>query len=126
MKYLLSTLMLLSTITSVAFAELTPSDLEKIQKIVEASETRMKEYIDIKFESVDERFKSVDTRFGEVGGKINLLTAILCALIGLVGVVIVIPTWRESKANRSLEKQVEILTQRMDALENGRIQNPGD
>jgi len=136
-----------------AFATLTSDDLLKISEIVDKSikdsETRIKEYIDIKFETVDERFKRVDeqfknvderfesinsrfddfgkgidSRFDDLGGKINILTAVVCALIGLIGVVIALPAWRESKANRALEKQVEILAQKIETLENGHIQTP--
>lgn len=133
MKYFVITIMLLTTVLS-AHAELTSDDLLKISEIVnksiKESETRMKEYIDIKFESVDTRFDSVDKRFeaidkrfGEVGGKINILTAIVCALIGLIGVVIGIPTWQNRKDENALKKQVEILTQEIETLKNGRIQS---
>ncbi len=129
MKYLI-TLLLLLTVAMPAYSQLSQSDLDKIQQIVDKSETRMKEYIDIKFETVDERFKTVneqfaniDKRFDEVGGKINILTAIVCALIGLIGVVIALPAWRSRKDERALEKQMETLIQRIEALENGRIQS---
>lgn len=135
MKYFVITTILFSIITLSAIAELTPSDLEKIQKIVETSETRIKEYVNIKvealeknmntkFDSVNERFDGVDKRFGEVGGKINILTAIVCALIGLIGVVIALPVWRSRKDENALKEQIDTLTQKVEALENGRIQAP--
>ena len=57
-----------------AIAELTPQDLDKIRLIIkeeikaeiESSEKRMKEYIDVKIESVNKQFGGVDTQFGSV------------------------------------------------------------
>ena len=82
MKYFVITLLILS-VTISAFADLTTTDLEKIEKIVEKSETRMKEYVNIKIESIDKRI--TDTRNSSY------------ALIGLISVVIGIPLWRTEK-----------------------------
>ena len=112
MKYFVITLLILS-VTISAFAELTTTDLENIQKIVEKSETRMKEYVDIKIDAFE---KNVDKQFGHVSGKINILTAIICALIGLIGVVIALPAWANRKDENDLKKQVETLKQDMEML----------
>ena len=89
MKYFIITLFLLSIITTTPIcAQLTPDNLLDIQKIIKesetqmkdeinASETRMKEYVDIKFKSVDDR--------------ITLVTNLVYALIALIVLGIGIP-----------------------------------
>lgn len=65
-----------------AFAELTQSDFEKIQTIVEksvnASENRIKEYVDLKIEALDGRIKGLE-------GRVNLVSAAIIALIAAPG-----------------------------------------
>ena len=128
MKYFLMTLMLLSIILS-AHAELNQDDLNKIRLIVKDevdtaiknSETRMKEYVDTKIDPLE---KNMNVQFQHIGGKINILTAIVCALIGLIGVIIALPAWRTRKDNQTLEKQIETLTQDIETLKQQRIQMP--
>lgn len=123
MKYPLMTLLLLLIIITPAIAELTPSDLEKIQKIVEASDTQMKEYIDLKIDplekSMNKQFEHVDKRITDTRNTIYALIALIIAAIG-------IPAWRDRKdrkLEKQLEQQIETLTQRIEDLENGRIQS---
>lgn len=140
MKYLLLTLLLLSILTP-ALAELSQSDLDKIQQIVDKSEMRMKEYIDLKIDSfekqVNERFKSVDQRFNAVDKRLDIMDKRITdarnlgyALIALIGAIIGIPLWRNIKDDRDLKKQIktlssdiEALTQRVEMIEKQRIVN---
>ena len=119
MKHILIILVILS-LTTPAFCELTQTDLDKIQKIVEASETRMKEYVDIKFDAVDKQFASMDKRITDSRN-------LTYALIAFIGVVIGIPIWRDRK-DRKFEKQIEIqvatLTQEVEALKNQQMPTP--
>lgn len=124
MKTILVLLILCCVIALPALGELTEADLNKISLIINesekriraeikteirASETRMKEYVDKQFESVDKRI--TDAR--------NLGYA----LIGLIAVVIGVPAWRNRK-DRTLEKQIEVLTQEVEALKQQRIVSP--
>lgn len=97
MKHFVIVTILLAIVTTPIFAELSSDDLLKISDIVDKSikdsETRLKEYVDIKIGALETNmrtgFDSVDKRFNEVGGKINILTAIVCALIALIGIAII-------------------------------------
>ena len=61
-------------LTTNAFAELTQSDLQKIDKLIQASETRIKEYVDLKINALDAKLtgqiKALDER---VTGQIKAL-----------------------------------------------------
>ena len=130
MKYFIFPLILLIILLS-AHAELDQNDLDKIRLIVKDevdkatkdSETRMKEYVNIKFESVDKRlnikFESVDKRLIHQAN----LTYALIALIAIAIIPQYVFLWR-SRTDEALKKQVEILTQEIEMLKKQRIQNP--
>lgn len=119
MKYLILPLILLIMLLS-AHAELDQNDLDKIRLIVKDevgkatkdSETRMKEHVNIKFESVDKR--------------LTHQANITYALIAPIAIAIIpqyIFLWR-SRTDEALKKQVETLTQEIEMLKKQRIQNP--
>ncbi|MCG9133151.1 hypothetical protein J5I95_15850 [Candidatus Poribacteria bacterium] len=112
MKYILATLLLL-TITMPAMAELSQNDLEQIQKIVDKSETRIKEYVDLKIDNLE---KNVNQRFADIDKRITDARNLTYALIALIGVIVGIPAWRNRKDNHTLEKQIEILAQDIETL----------
>ena len=136
MKYFVITLLILS-ITLPAIAQLTSDDLIKIQEIVDksikTSETRMKEHIDIKFESVEQRFKGIDTRFDDLNKRFDSFDNSLgrqanmtYALIALIAIAI-IPQYIflfRSRTDEALKKQVETLTQEIEILKKQRITSP--
>ena len=74
MKILIFISIFFCIIVMPARAELTSEDLNKIRLIVKEEiekelsifETRIKEYVDIRFEGVDTQFKSIDKRFDSV------------------------------------------------------------
>lgn len=113
MKHILLLSILLWAIALPAFADLTPQDLDKINSIVEDSETQMKEHINLKVEGVEKQ--------------ITLLTNVVYGLIALIIAAIAIPqlilAWRSGK-DRSLERQVEVLTREIETLKQQRIVNP--
>lgn len=113
MKHILLLSILLWAIALPAFADLTPQDLDKINSIVEDSETQMKEHINLKVEGVEKQ--------------ITLLTNVVYGLIALIVAAIAIPqlilAWRSGK-DRSLERQVEVLTREIETLKQQRIVNP--
>ena len=61
--------------TTCAFAELSQSDFEKfqsiIEKTVEKSEKQIKEYIDLKIDAVNARIDAIDTKIESVNTKID-------------------------------------------------------
>ena len=124
MKYIISLTILLSIIALPAHSELTPTDLDKIREIVKEtvseSEKRTKEYVDIKFDSLE---KNVNERFNSVDKRITHQANITYGLMVLVAVAIGFPAWRSQK-DRSLEKQMEALTQEIEILKKQRIQSP--
>ena len=113
MKHILLLSILLCAIALPAFADLTPQDLDKIDSIVKDSETQMKEHINLKVEGVEKQ--------------ITLLTNVVYGLIALIVAAIAIPqlilAWRSGK-DRSLERQVEVLTREIETLKQQRIVNP--
>ncbi|MDE0325428.1 MAG: hypothetical protein OXN27_16065 [Candidatus Poribacteria bacterium] len=125
-----------------ALGELMPQDLDKIRLIVKEeikaeitelkreikedianSEKNMKEYINIKVDSVNTKVGSkvdgVNIKVDSVEEKITFLSYLVYALIALIVGAIAIPqlimAWRSGR-DRSLEKQVERLTQEMETL----------
>jgi Flp pilus assembly protein TadB len=124
MKYITSLTILLSIIALPAHSELTPTDLDKIREIVKEtvseSEKRTKEYVNIKFDSLE---KNVNERFNSVDERMTHQANITYGLMVLVAVAIGFPAWRSQK-DRSLEKQMEALTQEIEILKKQRIQSP--
>ena len=125
-----------------ARAELTAQDLDKIRLIVQEeikkelsiSETRIKEYINLKiegvdkqFQSVDKQFQSVDKQFQSVDKQIAHVTYITYGLIAFIVAAIGIPqiiiAWRSEKG-KDQAKQIQELRQEIDALKQQRITSP--
>ena len=121
MKNVLLFSILFCAIALPALGELTEADLNEIRLIVKdeikseitASETRMKEYIDTKNESIEKR--------------LSLVTTLLVALIAVIGVPLVVLTimigWRSVKDNPQ-KKEIETLRQEIEILKQQRIINP--
>ncbi|RKU18398.1 hypothetical protein C6501_02930 [Candidatus Poribacteria bacterium] len=101
-------------ITVPVFGDLTQTDLDKIRLIIKdeikkeisESETRMKEYINIKIDSGEKR--------------LNMLFGVVIALIAIVGIPQIIVAWRSSKY-KELENKIEYLTQEIQTLKQQRI-----
>ena len=150
MKILIFTSILFCAIACFsAHAELTAQDLDKIRLIVQdeikkelsISETRIKEYIDLKiegvdkqfqsvdkqFQSVDKQFQSVDKQFQSVDRQIAHVTYVTYGLIALIVAAIGIPqiiiAWR-SESGKDQAKQIQELRQEIDALKQQQIIRP--
>ena len=156
MRTLIFLSILFSAIVLPAHAELTSQDLDKIRLIVKEEvetelsifETRIKEYIDLRFKSVDKQFETIDNRFESVDKQfesvdkqfegvdkqfesvdrqITHVTYITYGLIALIVAAIAIPqiliSWRSGQ-DRSLERQVEILTEEVETLKQQKIVSP--
>lgn len=135
MKTLISLAILFSVIALPALGELNQDDLNNIRLIVKeevkteitASEKRMKEYIDIRFNAVDKRFDdfkdSVNKRFDDVNKRIDHANNLTYALIALIIFAIGIPAW-QNRRDRKESKKIEELTQEVEALKQQRPVNP--
>ncbi|MDD9975253.1 MAG: hypothetical protein OXU27_14660 [Candidatus Poribacteria bacterium] len=96
---------------------------QEIKEDIANSEKNMKEYINIKVDSVNTKVGSkvdgVNTKVDSVEEQVTFLSYLVYALIALIVGAIAIPqlimAWRSGR-DRSLEKQVERLTQEMETL----------
>ena len=97
-------------LTTNAFAELTQSDLQKIDKLIQASETRIKEYVDLKINALDAKLtgeikaldervtgqiKTLDERVtGQIktlDGRLTQVYGFVIALVALIAVAVGLP-----------------------------------
>ena len=132
-------------LTATAFGELTKEDLrtiikEEVRPIIKeeiaTSEKRMKEYIDLKIETVNARIdgldKSLNARIDGVEKNLNdkidavhksldRVWFMMIALIGLVTAAIAVPqiiiAYKE-RGQKEMQTQIEQLRQKIEALEN--------
>ena len=156
MKILIFISIFFCIIVMPARAELTSEDLNKIRLIVKEEiekelsifETRIKEYVDIRFENVDTQFKSIDKqfdsvdkrfdsvdtqfegvaeRFDSVDNQIMHVTYVTYGLIALIVAAIGIPqiimAWR-SEQDRDQTKQIQELRQEIEILKQRQIIRP--
>ena len=123
---------LLLLLASPAFGALTKEDLRTIVKEeITASEKRMKEYIDLKIEtvnaridalekSVDGRFDALNTRMDDVDSKFN---RIWLAIIALITAAIALPQliiiYAERKRGREIQMLLEQLRDKTEGTETG-------
>ena len=115
-----------------ALAELTDTDLDKIRLIVNESvnesekrvkqdvkaeiastEKNIKEYIDLKIDSVEKRLSTYNW----------VLYIFMPLIVAAIGVPTAIMAWRSVK-DRSLERQVEVLTREIETLKQRQIVSP--
>ena len=143
MKTIIFSSILFCAITLPTLGALTDADLDKIRLIVKeevkaeitAVKKELKEEIagikqDLKAEIAksEERVKEyVVIKSSSIDDKITFLSYLVYALIALIVGAIAIPQfvmmWRSGR-DRSLERQVEILTQEIEKLKQQRIVNP--
>ena len=123
-------------LNTTADAALTPGDLQSIDELIKASETRMKEYVDLKIgivreeiktvreeiktldakltgeiKSVREEIKTLDAKLsGEiksVDGRVTQIFGFLIALIGLIAVAVGLPQYLLARRGREMQVYME-------------------
>ena len=118
-----------------ALGDLTDADLDKIRLIVKeevqteitavrqelkaeiaGSEKRLKDYIDAKIEGVDKHLVGVDKQLSTYNWVLIVLMPLIVAAVGIPTAII---AWRSGR-DRSLERQVETLTQEIETLKQQR------
>ena len=116
-------------------ASLTSEDLDKIRLIVNdvvkeeiaASEARMKDYVNIRFDSVDKRFDSVEKEILSVDKRITYGINVTYGLIALIVVAIGIPQFisvLQGRKQKEYEQKLEDLYRKIEMLEQQRIVSP--
>ena len=119
-------ILFLLLLTATAFGELTKEDIRIIiREEVTASEKRMKEYIDLKIETVNARIdgldKSLNARIDALDKRIGDMRILVIALIALITAAIAIPqiiiAYKE-RGQKEMQTQIEQLRQKIEALEN--------
>ena len=114
---------------STAFGELTKEDLRTIiREEITASEKRMKEYIDLKIETVNARIdatkaridsveKSVNARIDNVEKRIDDLKGninrIWLAILALIAAAVALPQLIIVYTDRKREKEIQLLIQQL-------------
>ena len=115
-------------ISTQVFADLSVSDLEKIESIVKDSEARMKEYVTGEIEKVNTRITEMDKRLTiqigavdtQVGRNFNLVLCLIALIAIAVGLPQIITAWQ----GRMLTKKYEALKQEIEMLKQERIVRP--
>ena len=102
-------------LASPAFGELTKEDIRTIVKEeVTASEKRMKEYIDLKIETVNTRIDAVDAklnaRIDALEGNVN---RIWLAILALIAAAVALPQLIIVYTERKREKEIQLLIQQL-------------
>ena len=129
-------------ISTQVFADLSVSDLEKIESIVKDSEARMKEYVtgeiekvNIKITEMDKRLtsdiKSVEKQLTiqigavdtQVGRNFNLVLGLIALIAVAVGLPQIITAWQGRKLQEQTEKY-DALKQEIEMLKQERIVRP--
>ena len=134
------TILSLLLLTSAASGELTKEDLhdlkEDLHKVIKeenaASEKRMKEYIDLKIETVNARIdgveKSIDELDKKLSDRIRDVWHVVLGLIGLIVATIAIPqiimAYRDrgrkemESSQQAMQTQIDQLRAQIEAMQN--------
>ncbi len=116
--------------TTCAYAELSQSDFETIQSIIDKSEKQIKEYIDLKINALDAKLsgeiKALDAKLsGEIkalDGRMNQLFWLMISIIALIAVAVGMPYFyvgyvgRQGKEIQSENERIEALQQEIEAM----------
>ncbi len=128
------------------FAELTPTDIKTISDIIKKEnallETRLREYVDLKFEVLDTKFttklaeldtkfttkfETVENQFKTVHDGQKLLLILVTGLIALIVIAIGIPQiiiTLKQKDQGALEAEIKTLREKIELLEQTRLVKP--
>ena len=119
------TILSLLLLASPAFGELTKEDVRTIMKEENAaSEKRVKEYIDLKIETVNARIDAVDeklsTRIDGLDKRMSDMWRLMMGLFGLVAATIAIPqiivAYRD-RGRKEMQPQIDQLREQIESLQ---------
>jgi len=130
MKTILVLSILFSVVALPALGELMEADLNEIRLIVNDEVKPIKAdivtlktdvaWIRGKFEGIDKQFEGVNQR---ITHETNVSYGLIALIVTAIAIPQIIVAWR-SRKDRSLEKQIETLTQEIETLKQQRIVNP--
>ena len=139
MKTIIFFSILFCAIALPALGALTDADLDKIRLIVNDSEKRIKEEVKKEINALRLEFKTEITKSEKnvkmyIDGKIEgiekqlstygwVIYILMPLLVAGIGIPTAMMAWRSGK-DRSLERQIETLTQEIETLKQQRIVNP--
>ena len=116
MKTIIVLSLLLCALAMPAIGELTDADLDKIRLLVNEELKPIKADI-----------ATLKTEVAYVRGKLDILDKYVIALIALIVIAVgapqIVMAWR-SRRDRTLENQIETLTQEIETLKQQRVVNP--
>ena len=147
---ILFTLIIFLLLVQPAFAELTPEDIKIITDIVKkenaATEKRLREYVDLKFEILDTKFTTklseLDTKFTtklseldtksttnfeSVDKRQTLILILVTSLVGLIVLAVGIPQIiiaLKQKDQGVMETEIKTLREKVELLEQTRLVEP--
>ena len=124
------TILSLLLLTSTAFAQLTKEDIRTIIKEevppiikeeVTASEKRVKEYIDLKIETVNAKIDSTNARIDAVDEKLSAridalegnVSRIWLAILALIAAAVALPQLIIVYSERKREREIQLLLQQL-------------
>ncbi len=124
----LFTLFLLLLLIHPAFAQLKPEDIliirEEVTKIVKTEnderETRMREYVDLKFDVQDTKFEGLSRQLTMVVILVTGLIALIVVAIGIPQIILA----RKQRGQETLEAEIRTLREKVELLEQTRLIGP--
>ncbi len=120
MKMILLFSILFCVIAMPAIGALSDADLDKIRLMV-------KEELNEELKPVKADIETLKTEVAYVRGKLDILDKYVIAVIALIVIAVgapqIVTAWR-SRRDRTLEKQIETLTQEIETIKQQRIVSP--
>ncbi len=119
------TILLLLLFASSAFGELTKEDIRTIIKEENAAlEKRMKEYIDLKIETVNARIDAVDQKLSaRIDALEGNISRIWLAILALIAAAVALPqliiVYSDRKRGREVQMLLEQLRDKTEGMETG-------
>ena len=129
MKYILALSLLLGAITGFPALSQTPqTTVETKIAVIETEIKNLNEKVANKFENLqknlDGRFASLEKKFERLSNTIIACIGIPLTIIAINAAVWIILAGRRSRKDQTFEKQIEILTQEIEALKRQQIVRP--
>lgn len=139
MKLILTLITMLLLFTAPAFSQLSETDLSKIrlvvkeevEKAIEASEKRMKEYVS---QEISKEIRPVNATIAEMDKRLNNIFTLVITLVAFIAVVVGVPQIivamqrkdisSQDEKIESQQKQIETLLQEVETLKQERIVRP--
>lgn len=135
MKLIMTLIVGLSFFNLTAYSQITDTDLNKIrsvikeevEKAIETSEKRMKEYVTQEIAKVDIKLSEMDKRLNHIFTLVITLIALIAVAVGVPQVIVAIQRKEMRAQDKKIEmqqNQIENLLKEIEILKQGRIVSP--